>query len=42
MKFNAAKYFVMNVTHARNPQPYKYQLGDGTLEETTSHTYLGV
>ena len=42
MEFNAAKCFVMKVTHARTPQPYKYQLGDTTLEETTSHTYLGV
>ena len=42
MEFNAAKCFVMKVTHAKNPQPYKYHLGDSTLEETSSHTYLGV
>ena len=28
--------------HARSPKQFKYTLGGTTLEETTSHSYLGV
>ncbi len=42
MEFNAAKCFVMKITHATKIQPYSYFLGESKLEETTSHSYLGV
>ena len=41
MEFNAARCFVMKVTHARNPQPYKYQLGGTTLKkQLATHTWV--
>ena len=42
MEFNAEKCFVMRFTHSRSPATYDYKLGATTLQETTSHTYLGV
>ena len=32
----------MKVTHSNHPLPFKYHLGDSILQETSSHTYLGV
>ncbi len=40
MEFNAAKCFVMKITHTTKVQPYSY--GESMLEETTSPSYLGV
>ncbi len=32
----------MKITHTTKVQPYSYFLGEFKLEETTSHSYLGV
>ena len=42
MKFNAKKCFVLKISRARVLKQHKYQLSNTTLQETTSHTYLGV
>ena len=42
MEFNADKCFVMKIDHSQNTSTHEYKLGDTTLQETTSHTYLGV
>ena len=42
MSFNAKKCFVMRLTHARKVKTYSYKLQDSILQETKSHTYLGV
>ena len=41
MEFNAEKCYVMRITHSKNPTTYDYKLGTTSLQETTSHTYLG-
>ena len=42
MHFNSDKCFVMRLTNARNVKQFKYTLGNTTLQETYSHSYLGV
>ena len=42
MHFNPDKCFVMRLTHARNIKPFNYTLGNTTLQETDSHSYLGI
>ena len=42
MEFNASKCYVLRVTHARTPHHFTYNLNNTKLQETTSHTYLGV
>ena len=42
MEFNADKCYVIKITHSKNPSTYDYKLGTTSLQETTSHTYLGV
>ena len=42
MKFNADKCFVLKASHARSPSQHQYKLGNSTLAETKSHSYLGV
>ncbi len=42
MKFNPEKCFVLKVTDSHNPKTHSYNLNNTTLQETDSHTYLGV
>jgi hypothetical protein len=42
MEFNPQKCYVMHITHARSPHQYTYSLNNTILNETTTHTYLGV
>ncbi|XP_072025079.1 uncharacterized protein [Amphiura filiformis] len=42
MSFNAEKCFLVRITHKKKPIEVEYTLGDSTLQETKSHTYLGV
>ena len=42
MHFNPNKCFVMRLTHARNIKQFNYTLGNTTLLETDSHSYLGI
>ena len=42
MIFNTSKCFLLRLSHARSPKQFKYTLGNSTLQETTSHSYLGV
>ncbi len=42
MKFNPEKCFVLKVTNSHNPKTHSYSLNNTTLQETDSHTYLGV
>lgn len=42
MNFNAQKCFLLRITGSRSPIMTKYSLGKSILEETTSHSYLGV
>ena len=42
LKFNPDKCYVLKVTHTKTPKQHKYTLGSNILQETTSHTYLGV
>jgi hypothetical protein len=42
MKFNPEKCFVLKITHSNNPKTHKYILNNSVLQETESHTYLGV
>ena len=42
MEFNAAKCYVLRITHARSLHQYSYTLNNTTLQDTDSHTYLGV
>ena len=43
MRFNADKCFVLKITHARKHIfQHNYKLGNSILQETQSHTYLGV
>ena len=42
MEFNAAKCFVMRISHANTKFKFDYSLGNSILQETEDHTYLGV
>lgn len=42
MKFNTKKCYVLKITHSRSLPTHQYKLGQTTLEETDSHSYLGV
>ena len=42
MKFNAEKCYILKISRARNIKQHKYKLSNTFLQETTSHTYLGV
>ena len=43
MEFNASKCYVLRVTHAtKNTQQFSYSLNNTILQETKSHTHLGV
>ena len=42
MTFNTDKCFTLKVTHSKTPKQHKYRLSNSTLQETSSHTYLGV
>ncbi len=42
MRFNASKCFVLRLSHARSTKQVNYTLDGTTLQETTSHSYLGV
>ncbi|KAK2144664.1 hypothetical protein NP493_4153g00000 [Ridgeia piscesae] len=42
MHFNPDKCFVMRLTHARNIKQFNYTLGNTKLQETDSHSYLGM
>ncbi len=42
MDFNSDKYYIMKVTHSKQPKPTKYHLGGALLQQTAHHTYLGV
>ena len=42
MKFNPDKCFVLKITHSNQPRTHTYSLNHSILQETDSHTYLGV
>jgi hypothetical protein len=42
MKFNIDKCFVLRVTNSNTPKSHTYTLNNNVLQETTSHSYLGV
>ena len=42
MTFNTDKCFTLKVTRSKTPKQHKYRLSNSTLQETSSHTYLGV
>lgn len=42
MKFNLQKCFVLRITNSKSPIINQYTLGGTVLQETTSHSYLGV
>ena len=42
MQFNAKKCFVLKVSHSRTKSTHQYTLGQSILQETDSHSYLGV
>ena len=42
LKFNPDKCHVLKVTNSKTPKQHTYTLGNSTLQETHSHTYLGV
>ena len=42
MSFNAKKCFTMRLTHAKKQKVFNYKLGESILQETKSHSYLGV
>ena len=42
MHFDPDKCFVMRLTHARNITQFNDTLGNTTLQETDSHSYLGI
>ena len=42
MSFNPKKCHTMRLTHSKKPKLYDYKLGDSILQETKSHSYLGV
>ena len=42
MKFNPDKYFVLKISHAQELRTHTYSLNQSILQETDSHSYLGV
>ena len=42
MKFNSDKCYVLRISASRSPLITNYKLGDSILQETKTHTYLGV
>ena len=42
MGFNVKKCFTVRLTHAKKHKIFNYKLGDSILQETKSHSYLGV
>ena len=42
MKFNSDKCYVLRIPASRSPLITNYKLGDSILQETKTHTYLGV
>jgi hypothetical protein len=42
MRFNEKKCFIMRITQSKKPLQYNYKLNNSTLQETSSHSYLGV
>ena len=42
MKLNPEKCYVLRIASSRSPIVTKYNLGGTELQETTSHSYLGV
>ena len=42
MQFNTKKCFVLKISHSRNQSNHQYKLGQSILQETDSHSYLGV
>ena len=42
MEFNAAKCFVIRITHVNTTLKFDYHIGNSILQETANHTYLGV
>ena len=42
MDFNAKKCYVLHITHTKIPQKFTYTLNNTELQETQTHTYLGV
>ena len=42
MQFNPQKCFVLRIPASRSPIISNYTLGESILQETTSHSYLGV
>ena len=42
MKFNVDKCFVLRITNSKQPIHYNYSLNSTILQETNSHSYLGV
>ena len=42
MKFNADKCFVLRITNSKQPIHYNYSRNSTILQETNSHSYLGV
>ena len=42
MSFNTGKCYVLRIPGSKSPIICNYKLGDSILQDTTSHTYLGV
>ena len=42
MSFNAAKCFLLRITHKKTPLDAEYTLGNSVLQQIKSHSYLGV
>ena len=42
MSFNASKCFLLRITHKTNPIYVDYKIGEDILQQTQSHSYLGV
>ena len=42
MQFNVQKCYTLKITHSRQKPDHQYKLGQNILQETETHTYLGV
>ena len=42
MKFNIDKCYIMHATHKENPLLMTYKMSGRPIEDTGSHTYLGI
>ncbi len=42
MQFNASKCFTLKLSHSRKKSLHQYKLGHSVLQETNSHSYLGI